>query len=40
MTALAVFAGFLALGTYLGIAYGEKSREIDAHIERFFRGHL
>jgi hypothetical protein len=35
VTATAIFAVFLAAGTYLGIAAEEKSRQIDADIRRF-----
>lgn len=35
MTVIAVFATMLAAGTYIGIAAGEKSRQIDADIRRF-----
>jgi hypothetical protein len=37
MTALAVLAAALAGGVWIGVSYAEKSAQIDAHIERFFR---
>lgn len=35
MTALAVFAVSLAVGTWWAITVSERSRDIDSHVSRF-----
>jgi len=35
VNAVAVFAMAMAAGTYWGITYSERSRQIDNHIRRF-----
>ena len=38
MNLLAFIGVAVCAGTYLGIAYAEKSQQIDNHIQRFFHG--
>lgn len=35
MSILAFFCLLLAVGTYWGVTYGERSHELDNHIRRF-----